>query len=187
MGSFGGIGFITSLMTPPVSGPPSTSTIPLDCWNVSKDATGGGIYIAANDGGIIKKVELSVTGGAPGAPVNSLQFNNAGAFGGDANLTWDAVSPALNIGDGCYLNFSSGNANSFNIHHTTSYAGDGQLAIGVGNTGGISINNTGYNTLGPWNPDEPTLVSRCSRSVAIRRQVKSDIYILPLVELMLSG
>lgn len=30
--------------------------------------------------------------GAPSPPVNSVQFNNAGAFGGDANLTWDATN-----------------------------------------------------------------------------------------------
>jgi hypothetical protein len=106
----------------------------------------GGQYVRESGGWVTSSL-------TPAAPVNSIQFNNAGVFGGDANLAWDAVSPALNIGDGCYLNFSSGNANSFSIHHTTSYAGDWQLAIGVGNTGGISINNTGYNTLGPWNPE----------------------------------
>jgi hypothetical protein len=30
----------------------------------------------------------SKAGGAPGAPANSIQFNNANIFGGDANLTW---------------------------------------------------------------------------------------------------
>ena len=35
-------------------------------------------------------------GGTPGGSTTQVQFNNAGAFGGSANLTW--VSPALSIG-----------------------------------------------------------------------------------------
>jgi hypothetical protein len=62
MGSFAGIGFITSLMTPPISGPPTISTIPIDCWNISRDTTSGEVYIAANDGGIIKKLQLQLDG-----------------------------------------------------------------------------------------------------------------------------
>jgi hypothetical protein len=85
MGSVAMGGAITSLMTPPISGPPTISTIPIDCWNVSKDAAGGEIYIAANDGGIIKKLQFQLDGtqtGLPADPVSSLQFNNAGVFGG---------------------------------------------------------------------------------------------------------
>lgn len=36
-------------------------------------------------------------GGTPSAPDNSVQFNNAGAFGGSANLTW--ASDILLVGD----------------------------------------------------------------------------------------
>lgn len=35
-------------------------------------------------------------GGAPASPTTSVQFNNAGAFGGSANLTWS--SPTLTVG-----------------------------------------------------------------------------------------
>jgi hypothetical protein len=38
----------------------------------------------------------STGGGVPSAPGNSVQFNNGGAFGGSANLTW--TSPTLTIG-----------------------------------------------------------------------------------------
>lgn len=36
-------------------------------------------------------------GGTPAAPTNSIQFNNAGAFGGDAALTWDNTNKLLVI------------------------------------------------------------------------------------------
>jgi hypothetical protein len=62
MGSIYMIGGLTSLMTPPISGPPSTGSIPLDCWNVFKHAARGDIYIAANDGGVIKKLQFETDG-----------------------------------------------------------------------------------------------------------------------------
>jgi hypothetical protein len=37
-------------------------------------------------------------GGTPASPTGSVQFNNAGAFGGSANLTWDNVNGRLGIG-----------------------------------------------------------------------------------------
>lgn len=37
-------------------------------------------------------------GGAPSLPVNSVQFNNAGAFGGSAQFTWDDATTRLVVG-----------------------------------------------------------------------------------------
>jgi alpha-D-ribose 1-methylphosphonate 5-triphosphate synthase subunit PhnH len=34
---------------------------------------------------------------APGAPVNSVQFNNAGAFGGDSNFVFNSTTDVLNV------------------------------------------------------------------------------------------
>jgi len=36
-------------------------------------------------------------GGTPALPFNSVQFNNAGAFGGDADLTWNPTTNSLAI------------------------------------------------------------------------------------------
>lgn len=36
-------------------------------------------------------------GGSPGAPSGSIQFNNAGTFGGDAQLKWDSTGKLLNL------------------------------------------------------------------------------------------
>jgi hypothetical protein len=41
------------------SGLPTTSDIPTGCWSVFKDTSGGGMYVAGNDGGTIKKVALT--------------------------------------------------------------------------------------------------------------------------------
>jgi hypothetical protein len=37
-------------------------------------------------------------GGTPGGATTQLQFNNAGAFGGDSALTWDSTNHRLGIG-----------------------------------------------------------------------------------------
>lgn len=38
------------------------------------------------------------SGGVPASPANSVQFNSAGVFGGDAALTWDNANKRLGIG-----------------------------------------------------------------------------------------
>ena len=54
------------------------------------------IYATANDGTNPDIAEISV-GGLPGGSDTQVQFNDSGAFGGDANLIWNA-STGLNIG-----------------------------------------------------------------------------------------
>ena len=54
------------------------------------------IYATANDGTNPDIAEVSV-GGLPGGSDTQIQFNDSGAFGGDANLVWNA-STGLNIG-----------------------------------------------------------------------------------------
>jgi hypothetical protein len=54
------------------------------------------IYATANDGTNPDIAEISV-GGLPGGSNTQVQFNDSGAFGGDANLIWNS-STGLNIG-----------------------------------------------------------------------------------------
>ena len=54
------------------------------------------IYATANDGTNPDIAEVSV-GGLPGGSNTQIQFNDSGAFGGDANLVWNS-STGLNIG-----------------------------------------------------------------------------------------
>lgn len=64
-----------------------------DAQTISGDKTFSGTVDFSN---------ATVTGieTAPGGNNTEIQFNNAGAFGGDANLTWDASGQTLNVGTG---------------------------------------------------------------------------------------
>jgi hypothetical protein len=59
-------------------------------WTVSSSIVLGRDPVAAIEAPTKQYVDTAVAGaaGAPGAPVDSIQFNNAGAFGGDPSLTW---------------------------------------------------------------------------------------------------
>ena len=54
------------------------------------------LYAAADDGTNPNISEIGLTT-APGGSTTQIQYNNSGAFGGDANLIWDS-STGLNIG-----------------------------------------------------------------------------------------
>ena len=59
----------------------TTATVDLLSWNLTSIGTGG-------SGG----------GGTPAAPANSVQFNNAGAFGGSSQFIFDSVNNRVGIG-----------------------------------------------------------------------------------------
>lgn len=42
-------------------------------------------------------ISLASSGGSPGTPTSSIQFNNASTFGGDQALVWDSVANTLSI------------------------------------------------------------------------------------------
>src|SRR5439155_18828656 len=42
---------------------------------------------------------FATPGGAPGGATGAVQFNNAGAFGGDAAFTWDNIGSVLHLGE----------------------------------------------------------------------------------------
>lgn len=46
---------------------------------------------------VYARIKDSTTRVYPGAPNNSVQFNNSGTFGGSSNLTWDNTNSILNI------------------------------------------------------------------------------------------
>jgi hypothetical protein len=55
--------------------------------NITITPSAGSLTISASGGG----------SGSPASPVNSVQFNNAGAFGGTSNLLWDNTNNRLDI------------------------------------------------------------------------------------------
>lgn len=63
-------------------------------------------------------------GGTPSAPVDSVQFNNAGSFGGSANFTWDGSTLMVKRGGtisgssaatGYFESIPTGDSNAFNV------------------------------------------------------------------------
>jgi hypothetical protein len=92
--------------------------------SVNTDSTGlAGTWTVINSGG----------SGIPGAPVTSVQFNNGGAFGGDADFTFDAVNSAVNLqGTQVFGNIGSAPgavANSVAVFHNAVAEGDTGLYV----------------------------------------------------------
>ena len=83
----------TTTLTSSLTATPWTMTLPPTAGTAGQVLTtdGTGVLSWSNGGG--------GGGGVPAAPVNSVQFNNAGAFGGSANLTWDNTNTRLGIGN----------------------------------------------------------------------------------------
>lgn len=83
------------------------------------------------------------SGGTPASPTTSVQFNNAGAFGGSANLTWNGSGLGITTSSGQSINITS-TANTFPILVTNNSASFG-LALSNSSTSGQEFhiaNNT---------------------------------------------
>lgn len=85
-------------------------------------------------------------GGLPAPPANSVQFNNAGAFGGSANLTWNGttlqVDGAVDRVTAGTLSIGTGTANAITIGSvgiTTTFPGPVNLTGDVTTVGGTTF------------------------------------------------
>ena len=99
---------------------------------------------------------LSSTGGGggsgtPGGSTTQVQFNNAGAFGGDADLTWNSTTNVLGVtGD---VNLSDGGTYTTTLQTITPTAArtislpdaTGTVALVAGSSGQVLWNNAGVN------------------------------------------
>ena len=90
-------------------------------------------------------------GGSPGGSTTQVQFNNAGAFGGDADLTWNSTTNVLGItGD---VNLSDGGTYTTTLQTITPTAArtisfpdaTGTVALVGGSSGQLLYNNAGAN------------------------------------------
>lgn len=72
---------------------PATIAANASCFNCIADKQAAILYL-------LDQIASGGSGGgtAPGAPVNSVQFNDAGAFGGDAGLTYAKATDTLSSG-----------------------------------------------------------------------------------------
>ena len=90
-------------------------------------------------------------GGTPGGSTTQLQFNDAGAFGGDADLTWDKTTNVMTVtGD---VNLSDGGTFTTTLQTITPTAArtislpdaTGTVALVAGSSGQLLYNNAGVN------------------------------------------
>lgn len=97
-----------------------------DTWQVkiggSYAIVRGATPVDTNDLVTKSYVDSIASSSAPGSPTNSIQYNNAGSFGGSANLTWS--SNTLTVND---ITLTTGN-----IAATTS---NGDLTLTANGTG----------------------------------------------------
>jgi len=92
--------------------------------SVNTDSTGlAGTWNPIDSGGI----------GVPGAPFTSIQFNSSGAFGGDADFTFDAANSAVTLqGHQVFGNIGTApgvTANAVAVYHNAVADGDSGLYV----------------------------------------------------------
>jgi hypothetical protein len=100
-------------------------------------------------------------GGTPGGADTQVQFNNAGAFGGDARLAWSAAFGQLSIFGNLYVDLDIQVIGTANIGGSLTVSGDLNLNSVVemnGAAGSVSIfqiDPTSYLQIGFANPNGP--------------------------------
>jgi hypothetical protein len=113
-------------------------------------ATTAGLYLSVNGA----PPALLATGGAPGAPPNSIQFNNSGAFGGSSNFIWNNTTSTATITGTATSGFQAPAFSSSNAGTNTAFTTQGGTFSILGNgtasfqsialTNGITVGNGFY-------------------------------------------
>ena len=88
-------------------------------------------------------------GGTPGGSDTQVQFNDDGAFGGSADLTWDDTGKVLEVGGD--INLDDGGANTLTLQTVTPTAArtisfpdaTGTVALVAGSSGNLVVNQSG--------------------------------------------
>jgi hypothetical protein len=98
----GGAGTVTSVGTNTLKGTTggpinSAGTIELTGQALAFHELAGDGLVTKN-GSTISVTNPTSLATAPASPINSVQFNNGGVFGGSSNLTWDNANGRLGIG-----------------------------------------------------------------------------------------
>jgi hypothetical protein len=104
------------------------------------------LYLVSNDGSIsityqqsngYTNIQTTGGGGVPASPVNSVQFNNAGAFGGSANFTYTSGTNTITFGN------ITGSALSMTIQPKTPTASEAAGALAFTTKNAVITNGTG--------------------------------------------
>lgn len=98
--------------------------------------TGAGVTASISGDVLTVNIPGGGAGGTPALPFNSVQFNNAGAFGGSANFTWNGTGLVVTNGAGVTDTLSPGSllfttAGTGTISVKTAAAADGPLNLDI--------------------------------------------------------
>ncbi len=69
-----------------------TSALPVSKGGTNQTALGTGLQVLRTNAGATDTEWATISGGSPAGSDTYVQFNDAGAFGGDANLLWNKVT-----------------------------------------------------------------------------------------------
>jgi hypothetical protein len=98
--------------------------------------TGAGVTASISGNVVTVNIPGGGAGGTPALPFNSIQYNNAGAFGGSANFTWNGTGLVVTDGAGVTDTLSPGTllfttAGTGTISVKTAAAADGPLNLDI--------------------------------------------------------
>lgn len=98
--------------------------------------TGAGVTATISGNVVTVDIPGGGGGGTPSLPFNSVQFNNAGAFGGSANFTWNGTGLVVTNGAGVTDTLSPGTllfttAGTGTVSVKTAAAADGPLNLDI--------------------------------------------------------
>lgn len=100
-------------------------------------APGNTQILQSNNAGQLSWINTPSGSGSPASPANSIQFNNAGAFGGSSDLKYDDSTKVLTIGDQ--------DVNRGVISIAGGSSGAGELRLGDPGTSGGTVTLKGGN------------------------------------------
>ncbi len=99
-----------------------------------------GAGVTATDNAGTNSTDVTIAQGLPAAPDTSIQWNNAGAFGGDADMTWLAATNVMTLG-------STGTPATIIGGTAATSTSDGAALTVKGGLGGSSSGNGGAVTV----------------------------------------
>jgi trimeric autotransporter adhesin len=114
---------------------------------ISANGSTGTASFVLTSGGASGNVFWNVasTGGTPGGQTTQIQFNQAGAFDGDANLTWQTSNGLLTVGNSTVFATINSTVQHFGTVNATSLT-----ATNITATANVSANNLSVLTLGSF-------------------------------------
>jgi len=184
---------VTSALQTQINGKAAASHV-----HSGADITSGTVsyaYLGSGGGGATKFLREDNTwqtvSASPGGATTQIQFNNAGAFGGDSNFIWDNTGKVLGLGSttstsrrisiglsgsvttGIFMSVSVTSGNGFSYTNSAATSGSGVVSSLTGTT------NTGQPFYGNQdsNNDVATYVALRSsnQTTSIRQIMRSDI------------